>query len=220
MPRNKNPEETIKKILDVSQELFLKKGFEKTTILDIVNDLGGMTRGAFYHHFKSKEEVFAALTERFFYELSPILKLQKRTDLSGLEKILTLMKFSLSTDNTEMLAVQQLSLSLVSSPYFLAEHIKSNREVAEIITLFFAEGMADGSIRPGNPKILADLFMLTFNFWLFPALFPCDREEFADRLKTIHHIFDSLGCPLVDEELEGSLDRIVNLFQVAPTPRD
>ena len=55
MPRNKYPEETVQKILDVSMKLFLEKGYEETTILDIVGELGGLTRGAFYHHFKSKE---------------------------------------------------------------------------------------------------------------------------------------------------------------------
>ena len=39
--------------LDVSLKLFLEKGYEETTILDIVDQLGGLTRGAFYHHFKS-----------------------------------------------------------------------------------------------------------------------------------------------------------------------
>ena len=55
MPRNKYPEETVQKILDVSLRLLLEKGYEETTVLDIVNDLGGLTRGAFYHHFNSKE---------------------------------------------------------------------------------------------------------------------------------------------------------------------
>ena len=47
MPRNKYPEETVQKILDVSMKLFLEKGYKETTILDIVRELGGLTRGAF-----------------------------------------------------------------------------------------------------------------------------------------------------------------------------
>ena len=47
MPRNKYPEETVEKILNVSLKLFLEKGYEETTILDIVNQLGGLTRGRF-----------------------------------------------------------------------------------------------------------------------------------------------------------------------------
>ena len=61
MPRNKYPEETVQKILDVSLKLFLEKGYEETTVLDIVNNLGGLTRGAFITTSSRKEEVLDAL---------------------------------------------------------------------------------------------------------------------------------------------------------------
>ena len=37
MARNKHPEQTVQKILDVSLKLFGEKGYEKTTIQDIVD---------------------------------------------------------------------------------------------------------------------------------------------------------------------------------------
>ena len=53
MSRNKYPEETVERILDTAQRLFLEKGYEQTTIQDITDNLGGLTKGAIYHHFKS-----------------------------------------------------------------------------------------------------------------------------------------------------------------------
>ena len=82
MPRNKYPEETVQKILDAALHLFLEKGYEQTTILDIVDNMGGMTRGAFYHHFKSKEEVLDALGEKLFFDDSPYKKLKQQTNLT------------------------------------------------------------------------------------------------------------------------------------------
>ena len=76
MPRNKYPEETVQKILEVSLKLFMEKGYENTTVLDIVDNLGGLTRGAFYHHFKSKEEVIDALTDQMFRENNPFEKVR------------------------------------------------------------------------------------------------------------------------------------------------
>ena len=49
MARNKHPEETVAKILDVSMRLFTEQGYEHTTIQDIVDALG-MSKGAIYHH--------------------------------------------------------------------------------------------------------------------------------------------------------------------------
>ena len=64
MSRNKYPEETVERILDTAQRLFLEKGYEQTTIQDIIDNLGGLTRGAIYHHFKSKEEIIDAVSDR------------------------------------------------------------------------------------------------------------------------------------------------------------
>ena len=52
MARNKYPEITEARILDTATKLFLEKGWEETTVQDIVDELGDITRGAFYHHFK------------------------------------------------------------------------------------------------------------------------------------------------------------------------
>jgi AcrR family transcriptional regulator len=67
MARNKYPEVTVERILDVSQRLFLEKGYENTTIQDIVDGLDGLTKGAVYHHFKSKEEIMDAVGDRMFF---------------------------------------------------------------------------------------------------------------------------------------------------------
>lgn len=45
MARNKYPEETYELILDVSTRLFFEKGYEKTSLQDIINELGGLTKG-------------------------------------------------------------------------------------------------------------------------------------------------------------------------------
>ena len=52
MARNKHHEETVGRILDVASRLFLEKGYEHTSIQDIINNLGGLSKGAIYHHFK------------------------------------------------------------------------------------------------------------------------------------------------------------------------
>lgn len=104
MPRNKHPEETVQRILDTSLKLFLEKGYEETTVLDIISELGGLTRGAFYHHFKSKEEVFDVLSEKLFYDDNPFAKAKARRDLNGLEKL----KFALKDSFREQTAGSKL----------------------------------------------------------------------------------------------------------------
>ena len=44
MARNKHPEETVNLILDVAFRLFMEKGYENTSIQDIIHGLGGLDR--------------------------------------------------------------------------------------------------------------------------------------------------------------------------------
>lgn len=55
-------------ILDAAGELFAQKGFDKTTISDIIEKVG-VARGTVYYHFRSKEEVMDALIERHHLNL-------------------------------------------------------------------------------------------------------------------------------------------------------
>lgn len=121
MPRNKYPEETVQKILDASLKLFLEKGYEETTVLDIISEMGGLTRGAFYHHFKSKEEVFDALCEKLFYETNPFKKAKNHKELNGLEKLKFVLKTSF--DETEHHQLSIASMQLMGSPAFLKKLI-------------------------------------------------------------------------------------------------
>jgi TetR/AcrR family transcriptional repressor of nem operon len=52
-------------ILNTSLKLFLQKSFKEVTMKEIVAETG-MSKGAFYHYFSSKEQVFEEVI-RFFY---------------------------------------------------------------------------------------------------------------------------------------------------------
>ena len=94
MARNKYPEVTVEKILDVAQRLFLEKGYDNTTIQDIVDGLGGLTKGAIYHHFKSKEEIIEALWEKLFFDNNTFVTVQKQKHLNGLQKMREVIKLN------------------------------------------------------------------------------------------------------------------------------
>jgi AcrR family transcriptional regulator len=57
-------EATRTKLLDSAELLFARDGFEAARLEDIAS-MAGYTRGAFYANFKSKEDIFFALLERW-----------------------------------------------------------------------------------------------------------------------------------------------------------
>lgn len=61
--RTRNPEQTLQRITEAALSLFGQFGYERTSIDKIVS-LAGYSKGAFYNHFASKEELFLHLLEK------------------------------------------------------------------------------------------------------------------------------------------------------------
>ena len=51
-------------LIDCAQRLFLQKGYERTTINDVIAATA-LSKGAFYHHFRAKEDLLEAIAARF-----------------------------------------------------------------------------------------------------------------------------------------------------------
>lgn len=56
--------DTREYIIDQSYSLFLSRSYEAVSISDISNAIG-LTKGALYHHFKNKEELFMAVIDKY-----------------------------------------------------------------------------------------------------------------------------------------------------------
>ncbi len=75
-----------KEILDVAQQLFYQKGYEQTSIQDLLTAVG-IAKGTFYHYFDSKQALLVELTDRIAVEAIGIVEaLVKDATLPALEK--------------------------------------------------------------------------------------------------------------------------------------
>ena len=205
MARNKYPEVTVERILDVSQRLFLEKGYENTTIQDIVDELGGLTKGAVYHHFKSKEEIMDAVGDRMFFSNNPFEAVRGRTDLNGLQKLREAVRLNQSDEGRVRLTAQ--SIPIAKSPRLLQEMIVSNRKV---LTPYFLElieeGNRDGSMHTDYPREIAELLPLLTSLWLLPSVYPASREQMKRKFLFLGEMLEKMGVPLMDDSIRALVD--------------
>ena len=205
MARNKYPEVTVERILDVSQRLFLEKGYENTTIQDIVDELGGLTKGAVYHHFKSKEEIMDAVGDRMFFSNNPFEAVRGRTDLNGLQKLREAVRLNQSDEERVRLTAQ--SIPIAKSPRLLQEMIVSNRKV---LTPYFLElieeGNRDGSMHTAYPREIAELLPLLTSLWLLPSVYPASREQMKRKFLFLGEMLEKMGVPLMDYSIRNLVD--------------
>jgi len=206
MARNKYPEITVDKILEASQRLFLEKGYDNTTIQDIVNELDGLSKGAIYHHFKSKEEIMSALGDRMFFQNNPFEKVKQRTDLNGLEKMKLAILLN-QYDETQIGLTRQ-AVPLLKNPRILAEMIATNRRLLCPYWMeLLEEGQKDGSVKTPYTKELAEFLILT-DIWMIPSVFPATKEELQKRLQFIKETLEHMGLPLIDDEIEHRVSQL------------
>ena len=83
----KDADERQTEILDTAQLLFYTKGYDKTAVRDIIDEIG-IAKGTFYHHFNSKEELLDALIARLMEQSLTILEpILANEQLTALEKL-------------------------------------------------------------------------------------------------------------------------------------
>lgn len=68
--RRARGDQTRRDLVDAGRALFVEKGYFDTSIGDLVTRSGVGTRGAFYHHFKDKAELFRAVFEEVERDLT------------------------------------------------------------------------------------------------------------------------------------------------------
>src|SRR5436309_1603747 len=66
--REEHAEATRKALLGAARRLFARKGFADTS-LDEVAEVARVTKGAVYHHFKNKRELFRSVYEELAAEV-------------------------------------------------------------------------------------------------------------------------------------------------------
>lgn len=71
--------ETREQIIETADQLFYQQGFDHTSFADIADALG-MSRGNFYHHFKTKDEILDAVIIR---RLTSTRQMLERWEIEG-----------------------------------------------------------------------------------------------------------------------------------------
>lgn len=206
MARNKYPEVTVNRILDTALRLFLEQGYEHTTIQDIVDGLGGLSKGAIYHHFKSKEEIIEAVAGRLYGGMEDVFSaLLDDPSLNGLEKLRRAL--SLSLENPNQVVFMQAAPNFLKNPRFLAQELTS--ALQEVAPRFLApvirQGMEDGSIHTDSPEELAEILLLICDIWINPMVFTFTSQQLASRLRFAQRLLEQLGAPVLSDAM---LERI------------
>ena len=215
MLKKYNPKQTKEKIISVSATLFLTKGYDKTSMQDIVNELG-MSKGAIFHHFKSKDEIFEAVIKKMaeaqIHRYKDMLS-NEMQNLTAKEKLIGIFLKSLVVNEN---LISTMILSRIQDPRMIVGMMKFNIEVsAPLIASIIKEGMKDGSITTEYPNESAEVVLLLLNTWCDSMIFECDASTLRRRLAYLQYLMKVSGVDILSDELiEENIKFTEKLYEV------
>lgn len=146
------------KILQVSLDLFIRKGYNATRMVDIA-EKAKMSMGLFFHYFQSKEKVYEELVGIGFTGTKHFMELGKGDPLEFFEaaaiRIFTMLKENPDSAKIFVLMAQaqhnEYAPEAVKEMLLKVDNIKLSISLIEV-------GQKNGTIRDGDPESLSTAF--------------------------------------------------------------
>lgn len=206
MTRKNNPKQAIENIITISAKLFAEKGYDKTSMQDIA-DAVGMSKGGIFHHFSSKEDIFNAVMERQFEQITETVKkwLNEMHGLTAKEKLRGLIRRNLMDEKIIKESGNMIS-SAAESPQIILAFTQDNvKKLAPIIADVIREGIEDRSISTAFPNECAEVLLLLLNFWCDTDIFQGDFSTLQKRFRFLQHLMRQLGVDILEDEIINSI---------------
>ncbi len=171
----KAAEERKQEILDAAERLFEVKGFEGTSISNILEETG-IARGTLYYHFKSKEELLDAVIERMLERMTARAgEIVSRKEIPVLQRFnMMMMIFHVSSGPQEEILLQ------VHKPQNALMHQKMQKSlflgITPLITALIEEGIEKGICQTDYPAEAVEMTFL-YASTVFDGLAEYGEEE-------------------------------------------
>lgn len=183
---DKKKAKTKDKIFNAAVELFLKQGYDQTTIEQIANK-ADVAKGTFFIHFPTKSAVLFFLGEKRLSLIEELLAEKLKDIKSSREKLFSLLNM-LAQINEDSKEITALIIKEVFKTLELAPEKANQDRFKMLLVKIFEEGQQQGEFeRCFNAHDAADIIISIYFFtlfqWLGGALSRSLAEEYQIRLK-------------------------------------
>lgn len=203
----KNPEERKSEIIAAARHLFLSKGYDRTTMQDVMRHLE-IAKGTIYHYFSSKEDLLEAVidsvAEDEMLRLKKLLENIKGNALERLEQLI------MHGSNHDADAEHDDLLDHLHETSNAGMHI---RLLAKVITMqapLYAEqfraGCEEGIFKTDHPLECAEFLISGIQFLTDMGIYPWTQEQLERRWKAFPELIENqLNAP------EGSFSFLLKI---------
>lgn len=170
---------TRQQIVAAADELFYRRGFEHTSFAMIAEHVG-ISRGNFYHHFKSKDEILTAVIEARQAATRETVAAWEEQAASPLDRVECFLRIVITNGE----AIRQFGCPVGTLASELAKLDHASRDQAIGIFSIFRSWLAEQFMALGNDKERADelaMHVLAFSQGVATLFNALGDEAFVER---------------------------------------
>lgn len=149
-------------LIDCAQALFLAKGYERTTINDVIAATG-LSKGAFYHHFRAKEDLLEAIVERFGRQAAGFVEqVQAERALDAVRRLNLLLSLSREWKAEHLPQLRAMFTTLLRPENAILYHRivgAALSVLAPVVGDVIRHGVREGAFRVTDPAVTAEAIL-------------------------------------------------------------
>jgi AcrR family transcriptional regulator len=176
-------------IVETARQLFQENEYEKTTIQDVMDQLG-IAKGTIYHYFQSKEQLLEAVIEKIVNDdIERKQELIKDLKGNAIENIRSLLETNtLAADNNEILEQLHQPGNVGMHTRLLAVTLLKQAPLyAELIR----QGCAEGLFQTDYPLECAEFILTATQFLSDMGIYPWTQAELIRRLQAFPRLIEA-----------------------------
>ena len=174
--------ETVARILSSAEELFLERNYADVTVSQVA-EAAGLTKGAVYHYFPSKEKLYLAMLHNDLAQKSRLYR-QQALEIGGscAERLQHLTRAFLSLPETKRRLIGLVRRDVnIFPPPLRDELVRAYQQaLPDLVEEIIRDGVRDGELMPCDPRLLAWQFVALVEVVLTPYAnqrFACDDDK-------------------------------------------
>lgn len=184
-------EETRHHILEAATHLFSKTGYEATGVAEICQT-AGVSKGAFYHHFPSKQAVFMALLNSYLNALDSgfnIMRQQIHNVPQAIIQMAELVGSLFQTSDIHLPIFLEFWTQAFHDPQVWETAIAPYRRYQTYFTRMIEEGINEGSLYPVDAQLTGRVLVSLAVGMLMQSLFDPQITDWKSEAKGSMELF-------------------------------
>ena len=189
-------EETRARLLEAALKRFALRGYDVASVEEICAD-AGVSKGAFYHHFPSKQAIFLALLEAWLATIDQGLEaLRQETVPQTFVRITEILPGLLAAADERLPLFLEFWAQASRDESVWKATIAPYRHFQQYFAGLVAEGIAEGSFQPVDPQAAARLIVsLAVGLFLQGVLDPRGADWQAEASESMKILMQGLAQP-------------------------